>query len=214
MSKPAFVEIGRLDEGGCPEFVLLGNRLCLDFANTVHAKRRNLDMLRTPGDIPAFLLAAGEIAREEKERMEALLLAAPDKAANLLSQALQFRKLFRDWLTKLDEREYADPPLVDGLRFLLSTMPHVDSLEARPEGGWRQQVEPLGDQVLWILRPILLSVGALVAEKDGLPVRKCGNPRCPIFFYDVSRTGKRRWCSMDSCGNQAKVRAFLNRQQT
>jgi predicted RNA-binding Zn ribbon-like protein len=195
-----------------PTFVLVGNRLGLDFANSVHAKKRDLDMLRVPKDIPAFLAAAGEIDEAELERLNGLLLASPDKAGNLLTQALQFRKILREWLGGLSDRKSADPALAASLQLLFAAMPHADSLKATSDGKWRRCVESLGDPLLWMLRPIILSVAELLAEDGHLPIRKCGNPRCPIYFYDISRTGKRRWCSMESCGNRAKVRAFLDRQ--
>lgn len=47
-----------------------------------------------------------------------------------------------------------------------------------------------------------LSVGALFT----LPrerIRSC--PRCDWLFLDTSRGGKRRWCSMRTCGNREKV---------
>ncbi|TIU06903.1 MAG: CGNR zinc finger domain-containing protein, partial [Mesorhizobium sp.] len=30
-------------------------------------------------------------------------------------------------------------------------------------------------------------------------------PRCGWLFLDTSRGGKRRWCSMRTCGNREKV---------
>jgi len=35
-------------------------------------------------------------------------------------------------------------------------------------------------------------------------VRHCADPTCRALFYDGSRPGSRRWCSMDACGNRAK----------
>jgi predicted RNA-binding Zn ribbon-like protein len=35
-------------------------------------------------------------------------------------------------------------------------------------------------------------------------VRPCADPTCRALFYDGSRPGARRWCSMDVCGNRAK----------
>lgn len=44
-------------------------------------------------------------------------------------------------------------------------------------------------------------------------VRQCeGN--CELIFVDTSRPGKRRWCSMQRCGNRAKIREFRDRQRT
>lgn len=35
-------------------------------------------------------------------------------------------------------------------------------------------------------------------------IRICENPECAGLFVDESRPGKRRWCSMTTCGDQAK----------
>ncbi|MFD1932920.1 MULTISPECIES: CGNR zinc finger domain-containing protein [Nonomuraea] len=42
-------------------------------------------------------------------------------------------------------------------------------------------------------------------------VRKCANPACVLWFADVSKNGRRRWCSMEGCGNRAKVGRFNQR---
>jgi predicted RNA-binding Zn ribbon-like protein len=45
-------------------------------------------------------------------------------------------------------------------------------------------------------------------------VRVCEADDCQLIFYDDSRAGSRRWCSMQRCGNRAKVRAFRARVGT
>ncbi|MEU4231873.1 CGNR zinc finger domain-containing protein [Nonomuraea sp. NPDC026600] len=45
-------------------------------------------------------------------------------------------------------------------------------------------------------------------------VRKCAHPECVLWFLDVSKNGSRRWCSMEACGNRAKVGRFNQRQRT
>ena len=42
-------------------------------------------------------------------------------------------------------------------------------------------------------------------------IRECDADNCQLVFYDESRTNNRRWCSMQRCGNRAKVRAFRTR---
>jgi predicted RNA-binding Zn ribbon-like protein len=36
-------------------------------------------------------------------------------------------------------------------------------------------------------------------------VRACAHPHCVLYFYDTSKNGTRRWCSMAACGNRAKA---------
>ncbi|MDI3407620.1 CGNR zinc finger domain-containing protein [Streptomyces cavernicola] len=37
-------------------------------------------------------------------------------------------------------------------------------------------------------------------------VRACEADNCALLFADTSRAGRRRWCSMERCGNRNKVR--------
>jgi CGNR zinc finger len=54
---------------------------------------------------------------------------------------------------------------------------------------------------------------AFVAELDGTwsRFRRCSNPACRSVFWDRSKNHSGRWCSMQACGNQAKVRAYRRR---
>lgn len=36
-------------------------------------------------------------------------------------------------------------------------------------------------------------------------IRRCDHAACVLYFYDTSRNGTRRWCSMQGCGNRAKA---------
>ncbi|WP_163505839.1 CGNR zinc finger domain-containing protein [Fodinicola acaciae] len=42
-------------------------------------------------------------------------------------------------------------------------------------------------------------------------VRPCADPDCSALFLDSSRPGRRRWCSMDTCGNRAKKESLRAR---
>ncbi|AYF97591.1 CGNR zinc finger domain-containing protein [Protaetiibacter intestinalis] len=45
-------------------------------------------------------------------------------------------------------------------------------------------------------------------------LKRCAADDCRRVFHDESRTGTRRWCSMQTCGNRAKVRAHRERART
>ncbi|MET9892146.1 CGNR zinc finger domain-containing protein [Streptomyces sp. NPDC006465] len=36
-------------------------------------------------------------------------------------------------------------------------------------------------------------------------IRRCAHAACILHFFDTSRNGTRRWCSMAACGNRAKA---------
>jgi predicted RNA-binding Zn ribbon-like protein len=44
-------------------------------------------------------------------------------------------------------------------------------------------------------------------------IRRCEGVNCAIPFVDTPRPGTRRWCSMERCGNRAKVAAHRRRHR-
>lgn len=42
-------------------------------------------------------------------------------------------------------------------------------------------------------------------------LRACANTECNLFLLDHSRPGTARWCSMSTCGNRMKARAYAQR---
>ena len=42
-------------------------------------------------------------------------------------------------------------------------------------------------------------------------LRRCAHPACVLYFYDTSRNGTRRWCSMDACGSRTKASRHYSR---
>ncbi|MFE6049565.1 CGNR zinc finger domain-containing protein [Kitasatospora sp. NPDC056446] len=55
---------------------------------------------------------------------------------------------------------------------------------------------------------------ALLTGPHADRVRECGAHNCRLIFVDTSRPGRRRWCSMERCGNRHKVRALRARRES
>ncbi len=51
----------------------------------------------------------------------------------------------------------------------------------------------------------------LLGSKSILHVKECAQPDCTLLFVDASRSGRRRWCSMNACGNRAKTVDYRRR---
>ena len=52
----------------------------------------------------------------------------------------------------------------------------------------------------------------LLSGPLGHRIHVCAAPDCGFMFVDASRPGTRRWCSMERCGNLAKVRTHRDAQ--
>ncbi|MBA0049728.1 hypothetical protein E0L36_02055 [Streptomyces sp. AJS327] len=138
------------------------------------------------------------------------------------------------WLasTELDDRAPADERTLAALREVreaLWTLMETDG--ASPEA--RDALnEYLGHG--WLRRQLRTDGPGTVAEADSpahLPawlaaadylhlreerpsrIRRCANASCVLYFYDVSKNGTRRWCSMAICGNRAKASRHYRRHR-
>jgi predicted RNA-binding Zn ribbon-like protein len=87
------------------------------------------------------------------------------------------------------------PRLVPGSSGLTVTLDHV--------------ADPLTDALAHLAAPLV----DLVARGEVDRLRTCDNGDCRWVFYDRSRTGRRRWCDMATCGNRAKAARHRARQR-
>jgi predicted RNA-binding Zn ribbon-like protein len=69
--------------------------------------------------------------------------------------------------------------------------------------------DPRKPSDLWA--PIVDATAELLAETDRSRIRKCES--CVVHFFDISKKGSRRWCSMNICGNKLKVAAYQRRKR-
>ena len=61
---------------------------------------------------------------------------------------------------------------------------------------------------------IVETIATSAAEGRWWRLKLCASPDCRWAFYDTSRSGGGRWCSMEVCGNRHKTRAYRQRRAT
>ena len=67
-------------------------------------------------------------------------------------------------------------------------------------------------EVSW--RPAWTAASAYLDLVTARPerLRRCAAASCVLVFFDTSRNGTRRWCSMASCGSRAKAADYYQRR--
>ena len=119
-------------------------------------------------------------------------------------------RLWKDVLSM----ESGDPvrrETVDKLSHLMAEHPMLTRLKATGSASTTELwFDPRQPEELFA--PLAYSAAMLFADVDRDRVRKCG--QCVLHFYDVSKKGTRRLCSMKSCGNRLKVAAYAARQRS
>jgi len=195
------------------QFVFVGGRLCVDFANTVYAPGSPHGALRDFNDVVAFLEAAGAANGGETRRLRELARASRRRSVTTaFARALAIRDMLRALLAAVAAGERVRPQWVGLVNEILRSELAYPQLVAR-EGDWTlAPVVSQGDPCAALV-PVARSAAELIQEGPAAPIRKCASPTCVLYFYDVSRTGKRRWCSMAVCGNRTKVAAHARRKR-
>lgn len=175
--------------------------LCLEFANTRYwrGQATPTETLGTPEDLAGW--AAANVSKE-----------ARPPARREFERALELREtIYR----LFDAAAHDKPPASRDLQSLnaaLAEAPTRTKLRKDREGfAW--EVEMKSSTAVGQLAPVLWSAGDLLAGPQLARVRRCANPECGWLFLDDSRAGKRRWCSMQSCGNRAKARRHYHKSK-
>lgn len=198
---------------------LVGGRLCLDFVNTIDPRvgPDRHDYLQTYDDLLRWVVRAGAVAQPEGSALQRRRRAAPERAASVLADARALREALFDVLLAASERRR---PERDALALvneqLRHAFAHADLQHSPKRGfawGWHDLTASL-DAPLWaVLRS---TVDLLLTPGVHHRLRVCGGAlegSCGWLFYDTSKSGRRRWCRMQSCGARAKARSYRQRQR-
>jgi predicted RNA-binding Zn ribbon-like protein len=173
-----------------------------DFLNTDELDGAGHPVERMPAlaDATRWLEERGLLHPEEARRIEAL---PHDRQEAGRSQVHASRAALREIVEALVARRPADAAALETVNDLLRvrTLPELVAGDGSLAIGHRHVGEPLEDALAGVAEPLV----ALVAADEADRLRICANDGCRWVFHDTSPTGRRRWCSMASCGNRAKA---------
>jgi len=185
---------------------LIAGRLALDFANLMPVAH---DLSWT--EFVDFLVDSKVVSEERGMRLESLEGSEPGAVDAVLLKILRLRECVRAIFSAVEARREFPKVWVAPINEILRITEGHDELLVR-EGGWRLEFIGRESGLEWLLAAIARSAAELIVEGQNAPVKRCANAECRLFFYDDSRTRRRRWCSMAVCGNRHKVAAFLKRK--
>lgn len=190
-----------------PPSSFIAGRLALDFANTAPFSRE-----LSWSDFVLFLAQAKVITGERAARLRSLEDSDPQAADAVRLKMLRLRESVRAVFSARSDKKPIAKNWVEPINDILRITEGHDELSQQGEH-WQLRFIARESGLEWLLAAIARSAAELLVEGPQAPVRRCANPNCRLFFYDASRTRRRRWCSMAACGNRHKVSAFLKRRR-
>jgi len=125
-----------------------------------------------------------------------------------LADALILRGALTRLYTAAADREPYAADDVDTLNLFAAT-PDIPPALA----GGRRQAGAGRIRIAQALSTLAREAVATLGDDPEHRIRRCDADDCRMVYRDESRTNNRRWCSMQRCGNRAKVRAHRARQK-
>lgn len=186
-----------------PAFTNLGDRLVLNFLNTLqHHRGQEIDLIDSPSRLVQWILYMEQNQWLSSYQRERLITQATWD----LTQVREFRQygraflggkasslLFFNYLSDVSKQCPLTFSLIEyGTNFARVPIPD--------NGGTAGLLSLLSYDFMGLITNDMLS-----------RTKQCENPRCIAYF--VNRSGKRKWCSMETCGNRQKSSRHYRRHR-
>ena len=175
-----------------------------DLINTLEfSGDASTDEIETPDAALAWLLARGLVHAEA--------VPADTVGEPLVARVRQARTAFRDVADAVFHRRAPSGAALDVINRTLRSR-EIVQLEPAADGvsvGHRHEGDPIDHALARLAEPLVAEIAGGRPER----LRVCANDACRWVFFDASPTGRRRWCSMASCGNRAKAARHRARQR-
>jgi len=184
-----------------PPFLFIANNIAIDFANTLITDRgTEVDLLENSNGLFNWATEAGFSVEKLKNT---------DNDQLTLKKTKELRAAIKNLVeATIDNRPTPQDSLVTLNRWLPKGVIEQHLIEQ--EG--KLTLSPLHSQlsVEILLGQIATEAAYLLSSPKITKLKCCSNPQCVLTFLDISRSGKRKWCSMDICGNRAKAATFYS----
>jgi predicted RNA-binding Zn ribbon-like protein len=201
------VLVESMTENGFPK--LFGGVVCLDFANTLdgRATQHPEEYLRTYADLVRWAGHSGLLDAATARRLAPAARLAAEAA---LRTALDLREaIFRVFAAvgRGDQATAVDLAVVQ--RGYAAAMAAARLASNGAGFGWQFSGDD-PDRAWW---PVAVAAAGLLTTGPLERIKVCAaEAGCIGLFLDTSKNRSRRWCSMDTCGVEAKVQRQATRR--
>jgi len=168
------------------EFVLLGDALWLDFANTAASPSVGGDQIADPAAYHRWTKA---------------VKLSSDVEGTSFDDVLRFRGRLVALASALSAGRQPPASTIEAINGVLAQFEGHHQL-TRVNGAWRTRFRSARPPSA--LAAIAASAATTLSEPTGT-VRQCAGADCTLFFADHSPQQNRRWCSFARCGEKLRV---------
>ncbi len=188
------------------EIRLVGGRPALDFVNTIHDRfRRPIeDHIRDPERYLGWAQRAGLMGRSEVRRVN----TTGGVTESNLTEVRRLREQAYEVFVAHIQRRPPDRAALAGLDAWIQRAWRAQTLTMKERAVQMEWRDDAIDAML-PLRRIALDALDILQTVPQERLKACAaEAKCGWLFVDDSKNNSRRWCSMDMCGTDAKMRRY------
>jgi len=191
-------------------FLFLGNLPILDLLNTKPVLPEGpTELLPDVRALERWLIASGTVS-SAKDKAMLRGWRNSSESERFLRDLIAFRERLRDNVLRVESGMPPSEAFLSEVNRLLLQYPRRTSLRKRDGTLVRETTLELSKpDDLWA--PVADATADLLTDTETSRIRKCET--CVVHFFDSSKKGSRRWCSMNLCGNKLKVAAYQRRKR-
>jgi predicted RNA-binding Zn ribbon-like protein len=191
-------------------FLFVANRPILDFLNTQPVlEQGSMELLPDVSALERWLIASGLVTSPKTKSLVHGWHNLPG-AASFLKDLIAYRERLRDAVLRMETGSTPSGDFIREVNTGLLQHPLTSTLRKREGRIMREQLTDLQrPSDLWAF--IFDATADLLSAPETHRLRRC--EACVVHFFDTSKKGSRRWCSMNICGNKFKVAAYQRRKR-
>jgi predicted RNA-binding Zn ribbon-like protein len=166
----------------------------------MRVNENRVDLFESDEDVLLWLKHAGLPAPAINDKREPL---------KLLCSGRELRESIRSLVEKRKTGRWGDPAALN--RFLAADRSYAQLVWSK-SNKLRIDTVRQHETAESILAPVAEAAANLLTTADFNLVKRCEEETCELWFYDQTKSHRRRWCSMERCGNRHKVAAYRARR--
>jgi predicted RNA-binding Zn ribbon-like protein len=189
-----------------------GGVLCLDYVNTIPDRfdNSNRDLLPAFNDLIYWAKKAKVVDSAGITGLEKVAASNERKTKEFFAEAIHLRSLIYSIFLPISQQQKLKLSDLDQFNKLVSRYFPFLQLTAERDG-FTEQWNFDSNHFYSITAPIIKSAYELLLSDKLHRVKQC--PSCGWLFLDTTKNGKRRWCSMQDCGSNAKALDYYYRKK-
>lgn len=196
------------------QMTLSSGAVCLDFVNTgLEVDNISVERLHDYNDLLILTDRLKLMTESELYSLRTVAKGDPESAARRLEQARKLRKVLYSIFNAIADQ--------DILNIDKKILGQFNTWRTKALAGQKYSISngclmlgwiKSGEVLLQPLWELVLSADELLQKKDLQYLRRCSG--CDWLFYDQSKSHRRKWCDMQTCGSSAKAKRYYQRKKT